>query len=122
LFARILNSSTVGSGIARLRDNTGTVFSGGTATTPTARNRRTTAAQLTAVNDASAITVGTTLLTRAVVGYAQTGGQNGWTAIEPAAAVQLGANATNPIDAEVDSLTLSGAQAIDLGLEFCEGT
>lgn len=122
LFARILNSSTVGSGVCRLRDNTGTVFSGGTSTTPSARNRRLTAAQTTFVNDATAITVGTTLLNRAVVGFAQTGGQNGWVAVEPAAAIQLGANATNPIDVEVDSLTTTGSQAIDIGLEFCEGT
>lgn len=113
---------TAGGAQLRIRDNTGTVASGGTATTPTPRNRRgAPAAQSAWKNDATAITVGATLLTRVTIGFAQTGGMGGWVATEPTAKVQMMPNATNPVDVEWDSLANAASVTFDLTVEFGEG-
>jgi hypothetical protein len=62
----------------------GTIGSGGTANTPASKkgtlNR---AADTTAFDDATAITPGATPIQQQAVGFAQTGGQGGWVALEP---------------------------------------
>lgn len=114
--------ATAGGGQLRLKDNTGTVFSGGTATTPTPKNRRgNPAAQSTWVNDAAAITPGTTLLTRMTVGFAQTGGMGGYVPPQQQAAVQMMPNTTNPIDVEVTSNMATASVPFDLTLDIGEG-
>jgi hypothetical protein len=113
---------TAGGAQIRLKDNTGTVASGGTAQTPVPRNRRGSAAAQSAwKNDATAITPGATLLTRVTVGFAQTGGMGGWVATEPTAKIQLMPNATNPVDVEITSLASSASVTGDLTVEFGEG-
>lgn len=113
---------TAGGAQARLKTNTGTVASGGTATTPTKRNLRgSPAAQSTWSNDATAITPGTTLLVRMSVGFAQTGGMGGWVATEPTNKIQMMPNATNPVDCEFTSLASSASVTADLTVEFGEG-
>jgi hypothetical protein len=113
---------TAGGAQIRLKTNSGTAASGGTAQTPAPRNSRgSVAAQLTVFNDASAITAGTTLTTRVTIGFAQTGGMGGWVATEPSAAVQMMPNATNPINAEITSLASSASVTYDLTCEFAEG-
>jgi len=105
-----------------VQDAAGTNATGGNAQTPRPRNIRTTAAQLLASNDGSAITAGGTLTTRVYVGFAQTGGQNGWVAVEPAAAIQLMSSRQNPTDVEAASQTTTASQNINVQMEFCEGT
>lgn len=113
---------TAGGAQLRLSDNTGTVASGGTATTPTPRNRRgAPAAQSAWKNDATAITPGATLIVRVSVGFAQTGGMGGWVATEPTAKIQMMPNATNPVDVEFTSLASSTSVTADLTVEFGEG-
>jgi hypothetical protein len=115
-------SNTAGGGSLRLKDNTGTVASGGTAQTPVPKNRRgNPAAQSVWKNDASAITPGLTLLVRLVAGFAQTGGQGGYVPIVPTAAIQMMPNATNPVDVEIDSIAATSSIAIDILLEIGEG-
>lgn len=115
-------SNTAGGASLRLKDNTGTVFSGGTATTPTAKNRRgNPAAQSTWVNDATAITPGTVLLTRLAVGFAQTGGMGGYVPPTQQAAVQMIAGTTNPVDVEVTSLAATSSINFDLLVDIGEG-
>lgn len=115
-------SNTAGGATLRLKDNTGTVFSGGTATTPTAKNRRgNPAAQSTWVNDATAITVGTTLLVRLSVGFAQTGGMGGYVPPVQGAAVQLMPNTTNPVDVEVTSIAATSSIVFDATVDVGEG-
>ena len=113
---------TAGGGQIRLKTNSGTAASGGTAQTPTPRNSRgAAAAQTTWFNDGTTITAGTTLTTRVTIGFAQTGGMGGWVATEPSAAVQMMPNATNPVDAEVTSVASSTSVTLDFTAEFAEG-
>lgn len=113
---------TAGGAQIRIKDNTGTTASGGTAQTPQPRNRRgSPAAQSIWANDATSITPGGTLLTRVTIGFAQTGGMGGWVATEPTAKIQMMPNATNPVDVEVTSNAASASVLADLTLEFGEG-
>lgn len=114
--------ATAGGGQLRLKDNTGTVASGGTATTPTPKNRRgNPAAQSAWKNDATAITPGATLLTRLTVGFAQTGGMGGYVPIVPTAAIQMMPNATNPVDVEITSNMATASVPFDLTADIGEG-
>lgn len=114
--------ATAGGAQLRLKDNTGTVASGGTATTPTPKNRRgNPAAQSTWKHDGTAITPGATLVTRLTVGMAQTGGMGGYVPIVPNAAVQMMPNATNPVDAEITSNCATASVTFDLTLDIGEG-
>ena len=113
---------TAGGATVRLKHNTGTVFSGGTAQTPAPRNLRgAPAAQSTWVNDATAITAGTTLVQRLSIGFAQTGGMGGWVATEPTAKVQMMPNTTNPVDVEITSIANGATLPIEITAEFGEG-
>lgn len=113
---------TAGGSQLRLKTNTGTTASGGTAQTPTAKNLRgNPSAQSTWANDVSAITAGTTLITRLSVGFAQTGGMGGYVPIVPTAAIQMMPNATNPVDAEITSDAASNSVTFDLTIDIGEG-
>src|SRR6266853_1151094 len=100
----------------------GTVFSGGTAQTPTPKEPRAPAAQSTWVNGGAAITPGTTLLVRNAVGMAQTGGTGGLQPITPQAAIQIeGGTTPNPVDVEFVSNGVTSAVAFEQTLEIGEG-
>lgn len=113
---------TAGGGQINVKDNTGTVASGGTAQTPLAKNRRgNPAAQSLWKNDATAITNGTTLLIRLTVGFAQTGGMGGYVPIVPTAAIQMMPNATNPVDVEITSDMASNSVTANITVDIGEG-
>lgn len=113
---------TAGGATVRLKHNTGTIASGGTAQTPSPRNLRgNVAAQSTWKNDATAITPGTTLVQRVSIGFAQTGGMGGWVATEPTAKVQMMPNGASPIDVEVTSIANGTTLPIEITLELGEG-
>lgn len=115
---------TAGGGQIHVKTNTagGTVYSGGTSMTPTAKNPREPAAQSTWVNDTSAITPGTTLVVRLSVGFAQTGGMGGYVPIVPTAAIQIvGASTPNPVDIEWTSDMASNSVTFDLSIDIGEG-
>jgi hypothetical protein len=117
-------SLTAGGAQLRTKSNTtgGTVFSGGTAQTPTPKNvRGSVAAQSSWVNDATAITAGTTLIVRSTVGFAQTGGTGGLQPIMQQAAYQMMPNTTNPVDMEWSSIAATASIAVDITLEIGEG-
>jgi hypothetical protein len=117
-------SLTAGGASGRTKTNTagGTVFSGGTAQTPTPKEPRAPAAQSTWVNGGTAITPGTTLLVRNSVGFAQTGGQGGMQPITPQAAVQIeGGTTPNPVDVEFTNLSATAAVVGDMTVEIGEG-
>lgn len=115
-------SNTAGGASLRLKDNTGTVASLGTSTTPTPKNRRgNPAAQSLWKNDASAITIGTTLVVRLAVGFAQTGGMGGYVPPVQQAAVQMMPNATNPVDVEITSIAATNTINFDLSVDIGEG-
>jgi hypothetical protein len=116
-------SLTAGGGTLQTNTNTagGTVFSGGTAKTPTKKNPNLPAANSTWVTGATAITAGTTLLVRNAVGFAQTGGTGGLQPIMQQAAIQVdGGTTPNPVDIEFVSLTSTSGVVFDITLEIGE--
>src|SRR6266853_2464559 len=117
-------SLTAGGMTVQTKTNTagGTVFSGGTAQTPTQKEPRAPVAQSTWVNGGTAITPGTTLLVRNAVGMAQTGGTGGLQPITPQAAIQIeGGTTPNPVDVEFVSNGVTSAVAFEQTLEIGEG-
>lgn len=115
-------SATAGGGTIRGKTNSGTAASGGTTQTPSPRNLRgNPAAQSAWKNDATTITPGGTLTTRISIGFGQTGGANGWTALENADKIQMQPNTTNPIDFEMTSIAVATSVPIDITVEFSEG-
>ena len=116
----IARGSTAGGGALRPKSNTGTVYSGGTAHTPGTRDATGPAAGLTWVDDATAITAGTTLIVRQAVGFAQTGGNNMWVATEPDAALCMEPNTVSPVDYEFSSIAIGTSIPIDVAFEFYE--
>jgi hypothetical protein len=113
---------TAGGGTLRIKTNTGTTASGGTAQTPAAKNLRyAVAAQSVWANGGTAIVAGTTLTARVSVGLAQTGGMGGYIPITPQDAIQLMPNATNPVDVEFTDLFNGSSIVLDSTIEFQEG-
>lgn len=113
---------TAGGAQLRVKDNSGTTASGGTSQTPRPRNiRGSVAAQSAWKNDATAITVGTTLTNRISIGFAQTGGMGGWVATEPSAKIQMMPNLLNPVNVEFTSIATTASVTGDLSVEFSEG-
>jgi hypothetical protein len=113
---------TAGGASIRIKHNTGTTASGGTAQTPAAKNLRyAVAAQSIWANGGTAITPGATLVTRMSIGVAQTGGMGGYIPITPQEAIQMQPNATNPVDLEFTNIANGSSVAMDMTAEFGEG-
>ena len=113
---------TAGGGQMRIKTNTGTVASLGTANTPGVKNiRSAVAAQSTWFDDTSAITVGTILKIRLGIGMAQTGGQGGWNALEASDAFALNPNSVSPVDIEFTNVSSGSSVPFDFSAEFTEG-
>lgn len=113
---------TAGGATLRLKHNTGTTASGGTAQTPANKNLRyAVAAQTIWANAGTTITAGATLVNRLAVGVAQTGGQGGYIPITPQEAIQMMPNSVNPVDIEITSLANGSSIPIDVTAEFAEG-
>jgi hypothetical protein len=113
--------NTAGGGTFRAKFNTGTTASGGSAQTPSPRNLRGPAATTVWANAGTSITPGATLTTRAIAGFAQTGGQGGWVAVEAADALYMGGNALTPVDAEFTSIANGSSVPFEVQIEFSEG-
>jgi hypothetical protein len=114
-------AGVAGGASLRLKDNTGTTASGGTAQTPRPKNIRLTAAQSLWFNANTAITNGTTLTVRYAVGLAQTGGQGGYIPITPFAGCQMMPNSLNPVDMEITVIANGGSIPLDMTCEIGEG-
>lgn len=115
-------SNTAGGASLRAKHNTGTVASGGTATTPSPKNLRgNSAAQSAWKNDATAITAGGTLVQRLSVGFAQTGGMGGYVPPLAQAAIQMMPNGANPVDVEITSIAATSSINFDLTADIGEG-
>ncbi len=114
--------ATAGGAQLNTKFNTGTVASGGTSQVPQKTNLRgDPAAQSAWLNDATAITPGTTLLNRNTVGFAQTGGMGGWIPTIPGNALKLMPNTTNPVDIEFTSNCASTSVTANITINFGEG-
>jgi hypothetical protein len=114
--------ATAGGAQARIKDNSGTTASGGTTQTARPRNiRAAPAAQSVWKNDATAITIGGTLTTRATIGWAQTGGTGGWIATESGAKIMMMPNLVSPVDMEFTTIATTTSVNFDMTVEFSEG-
>lgn len=112
--------SSAGGGHAVFKVNTGSAVSGGTPFTPTKRDNTGPAAGLMSATDATAITPGGTLTYRGGVGFAQTGGNNFWTAVEPDDAIHMEPNGANPVDVEIVTKAIGTSIPVTLILEHFE--
>ena len=124
LMAAVRNSTTAGSGILRVgRSSTagGANLGGGTTFTPEEMNQKGPAAETTAANDASAFTNFGTTNAQFTIGYAQTGGQGGWVALERDNAVTLNAAGGVAGNMYLDSFTATASQLLEVSGQFLEG-
>ena len=126
VMAAIRNSTTAGSGVLQIvRQGVGGAnLTGGTSITPDEMNPRGSAAETTAATDATAFTgYGATAsrVVAGVIGYAQTGGQGGWVALERDNAFTLNPNGGANGNLEFDSFTATASQALEVSAQFLEG-
>lgn len=120
IMASIRNSTTAGSGYLSVNRASISPTLGG-ANTPTELNPFGTAAQTTAFDDSSAIGTGGTTARQFSIGFAQTGGQGGWVALERDNAVTLNANGGVAGNVKLDSFTATASQSLEVSLQFLEG-
>lgn len=110
---------TAGGGLLALIRG-GAAGSGGTANTPNKKNPNARAADTTWFDDATAITAGTTPLEQLTVGFAQTGGQGGWVALEVDDAPVMLPNGGANGNLEVASFTPTASVTFDATVDFQE--
>jgi hypothetical protein len=127
LMASVRNSTTAGSGFLQIRKYTvGPTSVGGTALAATPQNPTSAAAATTPFSDATAFTSfpnsADTALTRiGSIGFAQTGGQGGWVALERDNAWALLPNAGANGNLELASFSATASQALEVSGQFLEG-
>ena len=121
IMANIRNSVTAGSGVLRTARLTGAPASG-TALVANKRNPDNPTAATTPFGDASAISYGAFSVNYQGIdiGFAQTGGQGGWVALERDHAVTLKPNGGANGNVVFDSFTATASQALQVSVEFGE--
>lgn len=116
--------SSAGGGVLKVTRG-GAAGSGGTAiAAPNGINKRNPdnpAAGVGIVTDATAITPGTTPGLQLNVGFAQTGGQGGWVALDPDHAILLKPNGGANGNLEIGSMAVGVSQTVEISGEFSEG-
>jgi hypothetical protein len=110
--------ATAGGGFLRAHTLATATSSSGTAVTPAKRNPNSAAATTSAMSSQTG--PGTTRTHRILAAFAQTGGQGGWVAPEPDAAVQLLAGGGANGNLDVDSIANGASQLVDMLIEFAE--
>ena len=119
--ASVRNITTAGSGFLSIAKNA-TAPGGGGANTPTPANPKSPAAQTTAFDDGTAINTSGGATTRMFsVGFAQTGGQGGWVALERDNGFTLNPNGGANGNLKLDSFTATASQALEASTQFLEG-
>lgn len=98
----------------------GAAGSGGTSNTPAKVNNNERAADSTWFDDQSAITPGTTPIQQITIGFAQTGGQGGWVALEVDNAIALLANGGANGNFEFGSFANTASVTFDANIQFQE--
>ena len=120
IMANVRNSTTAGSGVLRAARLAGAPI-GGTALPANKRNMNNPAAGTTPFGDATSITSGSATTYIGIdVGFAQTGGQGGWVALERDHAVTLSPNGGANGNVQFDSFTATASQALQVSVEFGE--
>lgn len=111
---------TAGGGQIRLRTTATNTDGGGTSYTPAKRNSSNPTVNTTAFTDATAITAGGAVTEHISVGFAQTGGTGGWTALDGDHAMNLNANGGVNGAATVASFATTASVTMDITVEFSE--
>jgi hypothetical protein len=121
--ASVRNSTTAGSGRLGVGRQGATVSTaGGTAANPIAMNSGTAAAQTTGFDDSSgSFTGGGATTYQFSVGFAQTGGQGGWVALERDNGVFMAPNGGANGNITLDSFTVTASQALEVSAQLLEG-
>jgi hypothetical protein len=120
LFGSARFSTAGGAMMALVRG--GAAGSGGTSNTPSKADYfQEPAANLTAFDDASAITPGTGPIQQQTIGFAQTGGQGGWVALEDPDAISLAPNGGANGNLEMASFASTASVTFDATVRFKEG-
>jgi len=120
IMASVRNSTTAGSGFLSINKASISPTLGG-ANTPTKANNISPAAQTTAFDDTSVIGTGGTTTRMFAIGFAQTGGQGGWVALERDNAQTLNPNGGANGNLKFDSFTATASQALEVSCQFLEG-
>ena len=121
LMAAVRNSTTAGSGILSVANYAQSSSAGGSALTPVEMNPKGSAAETTVFSDATAFTSFPAVTRLFSIGYAQTGGQGGWVALERDNAVILNPNAGAAGNLSLESFTATASQALEVSGQFLEG-
>jgi hypothetical protein len=111
--------STAGGGVI-YGTRGGAAGSGGTAATANKKHPDNPSAGSSWLNDATAITAGTSPQVQVTVGIAQTGGQGGWVALEMAMAIQMKANAGANGNFEIGSKAIGTSVPINTTVDWWE--
>ena len=101
-------------------DFAGAAGSGGTSQTLAKTHPDFPAADTTALDDASAITAGTSPVTKQIAGLAQSGGMGGWQAGELDEGEAMKANGGANGNMEIGSLSITASQTIDFTVKVRE--
>lgn len=121
IMAAVRNSTTAGSGFLSVARLAATGSAGGTSYTPEEANPKGPAAETTVFTDATAFTSSPTTVRQFGVGFAQTGGQGGWVALERDNCVVLNPNGGAAGNLTLDSFTATISQALEVSTQFLEG-
>lgn len=121
IMASVRNSTTAGSGRLGVGRQTTVTTAGGAAFTPVAMNPASAAAATTAFVDSSAFNSEVGTAYNFSVGFAQTGGQGGWVALERDNGVILAPNGGANGNVTLNSFTATASQALEVSAQFIEG-
>ena len=121
IMCAVRNSTTVGSGILSVATLAGTGTAGGTSYTPNKQNPNNRAADTTAFTDATSFTAMPAVTRVFSIGFAQSGGQNTWVALERDNAMILLPNAGANGNLSLESFTATVSQSLDISAQFLEG-
>jgi hypothetical protein len=119
--ASVRNSTTAGSGFLSVATLAASGTAGMAAYTPNKQNPLNRAADTTAFTDATATTSGPAVTRVFSVGFAQTGGQGGWVALERDNAFILNPNGGANGNLSLESFTATASQALEVSGQFLEG-
>jgi hypothetical protein len=121
IMASIRNSTTAGSGFLSVATLAATGTAGGAAYTPNEQNPKGAAAETTVFVDSSAFTSMPAVTRLWAIGFAQTGGQGGWVALERDNALTLNPNGGAAGNLSLESFTATASQALEVSTQFLEG-
>ena len=121
LMAAVRNSTTAGSGFLSVATLAADSTGGMTSITPAKANPLSQAASTTAFTDATSTAKGSAVTRLFSIGFAQTGGQGGWVALERDNGQTLNPNGGANGNLSLESFTATASQLLEVSGQFLEG-